>query len=236
MKANDLLDLIGNADDSIIAEAKDTRSKLHAPWWKWAALAAGLCLIAVSAAIISKYMKKDTVIELADRFSDIGISAERIASPEFVAQMEMPMITSDSLQEAIRNNLTVQGTLFSLDTVKIVDGDSVWFVTTADIKVDEVICGEYDFDTIHIAGAACYTGMPLEVNAVPVTQMIGCEENTNGVFVLRNLEDGVWAINGKEVSTKSLGDYYIVCYLERSGDTLTFAPQNLSISLEDTVN
>ncbi len=114
------------------------------------------------------------------------------------------MLTILNLVESINNNLTVQGTLLSLDTVKIVDEDSVWFVTTAEIKVDEVICGEYDSDAIHIAGAACYSGESLEANAVPITRMIGCEEKTNGVFVLRGLDDGVWTMNGKDVSPKSL--------------------------------
>ncbi len=34
----------------------------------------------------------------------------------------------------------------------------------------------------------------------------------------------------------SLGDYYIVYYLDRSGNTLTFTQQNLSVSLEDVAN
>ena len=44
MKANDLLDMIGNTDDSIIEEAK-RRKKTEIPkWTKWAAVAACLCL------------------------------------------------------------------------------------------------------------------------------------------------------------------------------------------------
>lgn len=45
MKANDLLDMIGETDDSIIEEAKQ-RKKLFAPRWsKWATIAACLCLV-----------------------------------------------------------------------------------------------------------------------------------------------------------------------------------------------
>ena len=44
MKANDLLDMIGNVDDSIVAEAKKSRKSSTARWTKWVAVAACLCL------------------------------------------------------------------------------------------------------------------------------------------------------------------------------------------------
>lgn len=47
MKANDLLDMIGNADDSIIAEAKKRKRPAIPRWSKWVAVAACLCLVAV---------------------------------------------------------------------------------------------------------------------------------------------------------------------------------------------
>lgn len=45
MKANDLLDLIGNADDKMIAEAKTTRKSRKNTWVKWSAMVACLCLV-----------------------------------------------------------------------------------------------------------------------------------------------------------------------------------------------
>lgn len=225
--------MIGDADDIIIAEAKATKKKVRGQWTKWVAMAAGLCLVIVSAVSIPRFMNNDSGSVIVGLLSDVGISAEIIKNPQFVSQMEMPQITSDSLVESIMNNLTVLGTLASIDTAKIVDKDSIWYITTAEIKVGEIICGEYDSDTIHIVGATCYSGELLETNAVPITCMIGCEENTNGVFVLRGLDDGAWTMDGIDVSPKSLGDYYIVYYLDRSGDILTYTQQNLSISLED---
>ena len=44
MKANDLLDMIGNVDDSIIEEAKQKKKALP-KWTKWLAAAACLCLV-----------------------------------------------------------------------------------------------------------------------------------------------------------------------------------------------
>ena len=44
MNANDLFDLIGNADDRIIVEAKKRNRPATPRWFKWAAVAACLCL------------------------------------------------------------------------------------------------------------------------------------------------------------------------------------------------
>ena len=46
MKANDLLDMIGNTDDSIIEEAKKRKKPVISRWTKWVAVAACLCLVA----------------------------------------------------------------------------------------------------------------------------------------------------------------------------------------------
>ena len=51
MKANDLLDMIGNTDDSMIEEAKKRKKPAAARWTKWVAVAACVCIaigIAVS--------------------------------------------------------------------------------------------------------------------------------------------------------------------------------------------
>ena len=96
-----------------------------------------------------------------------------------------------------------------------------------------MITGEYDADKAHIVCAACYTGVPIDENTVPIPCLTGCQENTYGVFVLHGLNDGTWTICGKEVLPKTLGDYYVVYYLERSGDVLTYTPQNISVSVND---
>lgn len=57
MKAIDLLDLIGNADDSIIAEAKQRKRIIVPGWTKWVAVAACICLMAVGS--ISTLLRLD---------------------------------------------------------------------------------------------------------------------------------------------------------------------------------
>lgn len=45
MKANDLLDMLGDVDESFIAEAKRPGERLRSQWTRWVAAAACLCLI-----------------------------------------------------------------------------------------------------------------------------------------------------------------------------------------------
>lgn len=51
MKADDLLDLIGNTDDKMIAEAKTTKKSKINTWVKWGAMAACLCLMAIGSIV-----------------------------------------------------------------------------------------------------------------------------------------------------------------------------------------
>ena len=235
MKATDLLDMIGNADDGIIEEAKKRIKPAAARWTRWIAAAACLCLIVAAIVGIPKLINKTPSDTLEHRISDYGIGSKTIVNPVYISHNEMPKMRENDILNSIKNNITVQGTLSFMDTVRINDNDSVWFITTAVISVDEVITGEYDADKAHIVCAACYTGVPIDENTVPIPCLTGCQENTYGVFVLHGLNDGTWTICGTEVLPKTLGDYYVVYYLERSGDVLTYTPQNISVSVNDIV-
>ncbi len=227
--------MIGNADDGIIEEAKKRKKPAPARWTRWIAVAACLCLIVAAIVGIPKLINKTPSDTLEHRISDYGIGSKTIVNPVYISHNDMPKMSENDILNSIKNSITVQGTLSFMDTVRIHDNDSVWFITTAVISVDEVITGEYDADKAHIVCAACYTGVPIDENTVPIPCLTGCQENTYGVFVLRGLDDGTWTICGKEVLPKTLGDYYVVYYLERSGDVLTYVPQNISVSVNDIV-
>ncbi len=246
MKASDLLDMIGNTDDDIIKEAKKRKKPVVARWTRWIAVAACLCLIVAAVVEVPRFKNTNPSGTQEHQFSDssgalahqifgFGIDSKTVLDPVFIEQNEMPMIRQSDLLDSINNNITVQGTLSLMDTVRIKDNDSIWFLTTAVISVDEVITGKYDSDEVHIVCAACYTGVPIDENTVPIPCLTGCQENTFGVFVLHGLDNGTWTICGKEVLPKSLGDYYVVYYLERSGDVLTYTPQRISVSVNDII-
>lgn len=54
MKADDLLDMIGNTDDSIIEEAKKRKRPVLSGWTKWVAAAACLCLVVGGLFVITR--------------------------------------------------------------------------------------------------------------------------------------------------------------------------------------
>lgn len=54
MKAEDLLDMIGNTDDSIIEEAKKRKRPVISGWTKWVAAAACLCLVVGGLFVITR--------------------------------------------------------------------------------------------------------------------------------------------------------------------------------------
>lgn len=58
MKATELLDMIGETEDSIIEEAKKRKKTIASKWTKWVAVAACLCLVIVGA--ISIFPNKNT--------------------------------------------------------------------------------------------------------------------------------------------------------------------------------
>lgn len=228
MKANDLLDILGDADDGMIAEAKAMKKNKVPVWAKWCAAAACLC-IAVLSIILPKLNAETDPAALVNQLAELGINAEAVSSPRFTAGREMPAITQDDLLLSMRNNTTVQGTISSLKNVRIEDADNIWYITAFDIAVDEVLSGEINGDTAHIVCAAQYTGENFGSHTVPINKLIGCREGTKGVFVIREVGNEPWNIFGKEVAPKSLGEYYIVYSMKRSGDVLTCREQNVSV-------
>ena len=233
MKAVDLLELLGEADERLIAEAGTVQRRKWNLIVKWAAAAACLCLIAVSAIMLPGRMSKKHPQDLTSRLADMGIQAERVEEPHFTAENEMPMITQEDLRNAISRNLTIQGSLSSVESVRIEDTDAVWYITTAEITADEVLNGEPDADPVRIVCAACYSGLHPDEHTVPIGRLTGCREGMNGVFVLREVGDEPWTVCGTEVLPNSLGDYYVVYCLERSGDLLSFPDQNFSVSVHE---
>ena len=129
MKVNDLLDMIGNADDGIIEEAKKRKKPAAARWTRWIAAAACLCLIVAAIVGIPKLINKTPSDTLEHRISDYGIGSKTIVNPVYISHNEMPKISENDILNSIKNNITVQGTLSFMDTVRINDNDSVLRVT-----------------------------------------------------------------------------------------------------------
>ena len=70
MKADELLDMIGNTDDKMIAEAKITKKSRKNTWVKWGAMAACLCLVAIGSIVTISNRNNPSNVDLPQ--SDTG--------------------------------------------------------------------------------------------------------------------------------------------------------------------
>lgn len=246
-----IIDAIGGIDDDMIESADALRGqskKRIRKWVKWAAAAACICIIAAAAIpLINRSEKNDPPAEgtpapaeqsaapksLADRLSDCGIEAQAVSDPELIAAHEMPRVRKEDIIQSIRANLTVQGTVSCIESVRITDADTVWYITTVNISTDEVLSGMTEKDSVSIVCAAAFTGVPESGQTIPAPGLADCENGTNGVFVLHETGKDAWQICGSDVYPESLGDYYIVYHLERSGDLLVFADQRIELTVDE---
>ena len=225
---------MGYIDDDLVSGAVEyKRTKKKNAWVKWGAMAACLCLVVVGACtlLLKPATQDDTQLNLLTYMNQLNLSAKEIPNPLFFSTTEIPKITEDDLLNSIKNNTVVEGTIDTIDSVRIQETDAVWFITTITIKVDEVIVGTADSE-VRIVCASKYSG-DIDENTVPIAKISGCYEGMRSVFVLRHLDKGSWNISGKEVYPSSLGEYYVVYRLDRSGDKLTFTEQNITVNIQD---
>lgn len=225
---------LGEIGDKYVSESINyTAAKKKNAWVKWGAMAACLCLVVVGACtlLLKPATQDDTQFYLLTYMHQLNLSAKEIPNPVFFSTSEIPEITEDDLLNSIKNNTVVEGTINTIDSVRIQETDAVWFITTITIKVDEVIVGTADSE-VRIVCANKYNG-DIDENTVPIAKISGCYEGMRSVFVLRHLDKGSWNISGKEVYPSSLGEYYVVYRLDRSGDKLTFMEQNITVNIQD---
>lgn len=248
MKVENILDAIGAINDEAVRDAKIYRRAKSNSAVKWGAMAAclGLIVTAAMAALPGLLKEPGGVVpppnpnpgpgvnspaSLFDYMTQMNLEAKEIVNPEFFETAEMPAITKEQMKAAIENNTTVQGTITALNSVCVQDYDTTWYITTMTIAVEEVLSGTADSE-VHVVCASSYSGMS-DSNLVPAPGISGCYEGMRSVFVLRDIYAEPWMIAGAEIYPTSLGEYFVLYQLERDDNTLTFAEQNITVSLDD---
>lgn len=248
MKVENILDAIGAINDEAVRDARIYRRAKSNSAVKWGAMAACLGLIVTAAiAALPDLLKGpggvvpppnpnlgpgvSSPASLLDYMEQMNLEAKEIVNPEFFETAEMPVITKEQMKAAIENNTTVQGTITALNSVCVQDSDTTWYITTMTIAVEEVLSGAADSE-VHVVCASSYSGM-LDSNFVPAPGISGCYEGMRSVFVLRGIYAEPWMIAGIEIYPTSLGEYFVLYQLERDDNTLTFAEQNITVSLDD---
>ena len=168
---------------------------------------------------------------LAAVLEKLELPAQALAEPVFVTGRETPQMTQAELAGMINANVTVQGVVSALDTARVRSADgTVWYLASAAIRVDEVLTGTAPDELRIVCAAALGGGADEGGDEVPIPQLAECRVGMESVFVLRPVDaESVWSIDGKEISPKELGDYSILCRLEKSGNRLLHREQGLSV-------
>ena len=246
MNAAQFSSALGKVNDKYIMETVNYNHKKKSGWLKWGAMAACFCLILTAAiATLPGILKNpgnvvpppnpepgiNSFTSLLDYMAQMNLEAKEIVNPEFFEVAEIPEITKEELKAAIENNTTVQGTVTALNSVCVQDSDTVWYITTMTIAVEEVLNGTADSE-VQIVCASSYSGM-VDSNLVPAPGISGCHEGRRSVFVLRDIHAGPWTIAGAEIYPTSLGEYFVMYQLKRDGNLLIFTDQNIAVSLDE---
>jgi hypothetical protein len=120
MKANDLLDLIGEVDDHMISEAKITRRKKHSGLTKWVAIAACLCVVIFGSYLATNKLDANQVQTWdssyrAAQYFKFSDSDSEISSGKSIADAVIPYAESRSFSGK-RNVLESNQTIPVMDT------------------------------------------------------------------------------------------------------------------------
>ena len=241
--------------------AMTTKKNSRPIWLKWVAIAACLCLIAIatiwcpqhnsvvppelslstseptlpieeSLAPHSGSVQDGQMFSLLSYLNDLNIPAQTLDTVQFVSGINRPKILKEDLLNSMKQNTTVQGKISRAETVSVQDGDSTWYITTMNLVVDEVLTGSIDSDEVSIVFAVVTSEASANQVASPYG-ISGYLEGTEGVFILRALDDVSWNIVGKEVLPIDLGKYGLSLYLDREGDALIFREQNVEVQIDE---
>ena len=177
------------------------------------ALFAALCLLLTGCGAQPK--------TLLDRMQALHLPAEAYTSADSDSA-EAPQLSENDLAAMLPSKTIVQGTILSLEYVRIPLSGSVWYLAAAVIRTDEVLAGENVPEQITVAGAAVYTGDGAETGSggTPVPAFAGCRTGLSAVFVLRPVENTPWQIGLTAVDPASIGEMLLVRCLEPNDPAL----------------
>ena len=165
---------------------------------------------------------------LAAALEALRLPAQTLAAPSFFSAQESPRLLPSELAGIVNANLTVQGRVTGLEAVRVPDGGTTWYLAALTLEVEESLRGSAPSE-LRVVCAAAYTGTDANDAAAPIPQLAGCREGTDAVFVLRPAKDAVWEIAGQRVRAGALGEYTLVCRLDREGNRLSDPEQGTSV-------
>lgn len=179
--------------DEYIEKAVPARKRNRA-WTKWGALAACLCLVIAGGVFFKTvYTDSDSRETLLERLEAYGLPVASVETPTFIsAGKNQPMATKEDLMKNVQAGTTVRGQVQNGFYVEVTQGNEHWYVAQIRLKVTEVITGALEDTSVEIVSACVYIGEDLEARDVFLIEdaLLPCQEGFEGVFVLRDIDEG----------------------------------------------
>lgn len=236
MNTKKFSEAMGEIDNKYIEKAINYQSKsVNHRFIKWGTLAACLCLIIVVTlgflhpVLFRNDSDKPQLLTYMDQHN---FKAELIEEPKLFLGYEKPLNPDMNLIVAIQNATTIQGTITSIECVRVEDINTTCYITAMTIAVDDVLNGNIASKEVHTV-CMSKSNVVYDASMVPVGDIAECYEGMNAVFVLSTFDNGNWTIAGTEVNPKELGDYYVSLRLNKDGNTLVYPEQGISINLDE---
>ena len=173
-------------------------------------------------------VKPDTLLPY---LQSLSLSAEPIEEPLFSSGYGAPAASSEELFDVLQDKTLVEGTVSSVDAVRVPVPGGVWYLAVVTVDVDQTLSGEARTGSLRLIGAAELSGEDVSADTVPIPGFSGCEAGMHAVFALRSLPDSAWIISGKRVAPAELADAMPLCILTHDGDNLTDSEAGVSVSL-----
>ena len=232
MTQEKLIDAITDLDIDILNRYFDIKADLAAKkkpkkrtWVKWASVAACFCIVVMSAILIPNILDRSDVSDV-NPGKDFGATngklsistitnAKEIKNAEyFLAERpsNSDIYTVEEYIEVLKNHfVTVTGSVTNMNSVAIQEGEFTWYITTFDININESIKQQIEADTITCVTVCKYYGdVSLNESKCGLSNVAyEITNNPTGFFVLRDVEDEAWNINGKSYNISDYADYYV---------------------------
>lgn len=176
---------------------------------------------------VNSSAKPDTLLPY---LQSLNLPAEPVEEPIFSSGYGTPAASSEELSSLLQDRTLVEGTVSSVDAVRVPVSDGEWYLAVVTVDVDQTLSGEARTGSLRLIGAAKNSSGE-DSDTVPIPGFSGCEAGMRAVFALRALPDSAWIISGKRIVPAELADAMPLCILTHDGDSLTALEAGVSVSL-----
>lgn len=144
--------------------------------------------------------------------------------------------TVEEYIKVLKNYFTiVTGSVSNMNSVAISEGEFTWNITTFDINISESIKKQIDADTITcVTICKYYDDVSVYNSKCGLTDVAyDIMNNSTGLFVLEDVEETVWNINGETFNVSDFAYHYVGARYDCT--TESFQYYGTSINFEDII-